>query len=77
MDTKNLQKVKYKVTDAFGDSSIGDIVDVFLIQRDPDIDRAILYARPKGKRQTCGCYMICDLENGYWVNHGVDNWVNC
>lgn len=66
--------IKYKVTGAFGDSEIGDIVNGYLIAQDSH--RGLIYF-PYGKN-TCGCFEICEYDdaNKVWISQDEVNWVN-
>lgn len=65
---------KYKVTDMFGLSPIGEIRKCFVLSIDNDTGYALIY-HPKEKSY-CGSFEICRKVSGYWVGYDEKNYIN-
>ncbi|SRR5258708_17557797 len=54
-----MKKVKYKITDTFGNRNIGEIIDAFIIANDSGSDDRVLLYHPAGDKYECASLEMC------------------
>lgn len=61
-----MEKVKYKVGKLFGSEKPGTIIDAYLIYKDHDRDRGLLFHRAGNSDECCSIEIAAKDQNGYW-----------